>query len=101
MKVSIYYGHGLNVVVNTTVAHAASKRYPISLMFGCAKVTVPDFPAFLECMWAGFCECSKHSFGEQMRRLYTATVVVDDGHIYPVWIRYDEESGGVRYGSIY
>lgn len=100
MKVSINYEHGLNLVVGTAISHAVSRRIPITLQFGCATLIVPDFPAFLECMWAGFSYCSSQSFGEQMRRIYTISVCVDDGGLYGVWLRYDEESKGIRYGSI-
>lgn len=100
MKVAINYGNGLNVAISSAVSHAVSKRYPVSLQFGCAKITVPDFPSFLECMWVGFGECSKRSFGEQMRRVYTATVSLDDEHFYSIWFRYDDISMGIRYGSI-
>lgn len=100
MKVTINYEHGLNLVVKSAIHHATVKRFLLSLQFGCATFNVPDFPAFLECMWVGFCECSKHSLGDQMRCIYDVTVCMDDGSLYGVWVRYDEESGGLRYGSI-
>lgn len=101
MKVSINYEHGLNVVVSTAIGHAVSKKIAVSLQFGCATLTVPDFPAFLECMWVGFGECSRRSLGDQMRRLYTISVLTDDGNSYGVWVRYDAECAGIRYGSIH
>ena len=100
MKVTINYEHGLNLVVGSAISHAVSKRLSISLQFGCATITVPDFPSFLECMWVGFCECSKRSLGDQMRRVYDVTVYMDDGSLYGVWVRFDAEYGGLRYGSI-
>lgn len=101
MKVSINYEHGLNLVVSSAVNHAISKHFSLYLQFGCATFTVPDFPSFLECLWVGFGECSRHSLEEQMRRLYTISVLTDDGNSYGVWVRYDEKSGGIRYGSIH
>lgn len=101
MKVTINYEHGLNLVIGSALSHAISKRYPISLQFGCATIYIPDFPAFLECMWAGFYECSKGSIGEQMRRIYDVSVCMDNGDLYGVWILYDEHSKGLRYGSIH
>lgn len=100
MKVTINCEHGLNLVVSSTISHAVSKHFSVSLQFGCATITVPDFPAFLECMWAGFCECSKRSLGDQMRRVYDVSVCMDDSSLYGVWVRFDKESGGLRYGSI-
>lgn len=100
MKVSICYEHGLNIVVKSAVHHAILKRYLISLQFGCATFYVPDFPAFLECMWVGFGECSKRSLAEQMRRVYTISVHTDDGNYYGLWVRYDEDYNGLRYGSV-
>ena len=100
MKVTINYEHGLNQVVVSAIGHAVSKRLPITLQFGCVTITLPDFPVFLECMWAGFCECSKRSLGDQMRRVHDITVRMDDGTLYGVWVRYDSENGGIRYGSI-
>ena len=100
MKVTINYEHGLNQVVGSAIGHAISKHYPISLQFGCATITVQEFPSFLECMWVGFGECSKRSLGDQMRRVYDVSVCMDDGALYGVWVRYDETSGGLRYGSI-
>ena len=100
MKVTINYEHGLNLVVGTAIGHAISKRYSLSLQFGCATFTVPDFPAFLECMWVGFGECSRRSLGDQLRRVYDVSVCMDDSSQYGVWIRFDVESGGLRYGSI-
>ena len=101
MKVTINFEHGLNQVVGSAIGHAISKHYPLSLQFGCATFTVPDFPSFLECMWAGFYECSMRSLGDQMRRVYDVSVCLDDGSLYGVWIRYDEELRGLRYGGIY
>ena len=100
MKVTINYEHGLNLVIGSAISHAISKRYSLSLQFGCATISVPGFPAFLECMWVGFGECSRRSLGDQMRRVYDIAVCLDDGSLYGVWVRYDEESGGLRYGSI-
>ena len=100
IKVTINYVHGLNLVVGSAISHAISKRFSLSLQFGCATITVPDFPAFLDCLWVGFCECSKRSLGEQMRRVYDVSVCLDDDSRYGVWIRYDEKSAGLRYGSI-
>lgn len=100
MKVSICYEHGLNIVVKSAIYHAILKRYLISFQFSCATLYVPDFPTFLECMWVGFSECSKSSLGDQMRRVYTMSVTTDDGNSYGVWVRYDEESCGIRYGSV-
>lgn len=100
MKVSINYEHGLNLVVGTAISHAVSNKIPITLQFGCATFNVPDFPAFLKCMWAGFCECSKKSLGNQMRRTYNVSVSMDDLYLFGVWVRYDEVIGGIRYGSV-
>ncbi len=100
MKVTINYEHGLNLVVGSAISHAVSKRISLSLQFGCATFIVPDFPTFLECMWVGFSECSRRSMAVQMRRFYDVSVCMDDGSLYGVWVRFDEESGGLRYGSI-
>lgn len=100
MKVTINYEHGLNSVVKTAVNRAFDKRFTVFFMYGRATIVVPDFPTFLECMWAGFCECSRCSLGDQMRRVYDISVCMDDGYLYGVWVRFDEESGGLRYGSI-
>lgn len=100
MKVTINNEHGLNMVVASAVMRAFSKRLQISMQFGCSTICVPDFPTFLECMWDGFCKCSRFSLGEQMRRVYDVSVYMDDGTMYGVWIRYDEKTGGIRYGSI-
>lgn len=99
MKITINYDHGLNHVVSSAVSNAITKRFPISLHHGCATFTVPDFPAFLGCMWVGFSECSKRSLGEQIRRKYTVGVLTGDENYYLVWVRYDELSKGIRYGS--
>ena len=100
MKVTINYEHGFNIVVSMALGCAISKKMPVSLQFGCATVTVPDFAAFLECMWEGFSECSRRSLGDQLRRVYDVSVCMDDGSLYGVWVRYDAECGGLRYGSI-
>lgn len=100
MKVTISYEHGLNLVVGTAVSHAVSSRISVTLKFGCATINVPDFPTFLRCMWAGYSYCSSRSLGEQMRRIYTISICMDDGTMYGVWVRYDEDSKGIRYGSI-
>lgn len=100
MKVTVNLEHGLNVVVGSAIHHAVSKRFSISLQFGCATIVVPDFPSFLECMWVGFYNCSVRSLGDQMRRVYDVSVCLDDGALYGVWIKYDEALGGLHYGSI-
>lgn len=100
MKVTINYEHGINTVVSMALGCAISKKMPVSLQYGCATITVPDFPSFLECMWEGFCECSRRSLGDQMRHVYDVSVCLDDDSLYGVWVRYDEGSGGLRYGCI-
>lgn len=101
MKVILSHQQGTNAVIQSAINKALESKISLNLCFGNVVFLVDDFPAFLRCMWSGFASASRLSVPIVMGITYTLSVVVDDGTIYNVWLRYDDKAGGLRYGSIH
>lgn len=101
MKVILSHQQGTNPVIQTAIDKALESKISLSLCFGNVVFHVDDFPAFLRCMWSGFAYASRLSVPLVMRMTYTLSVVVEDGSLYNVWLRYDDKAEGLRYGSIH
>lgn len=84
-----------HAVVNALLAH-----HSVSKVYRTWSVTVPDWPSWLRCMWHAFAISSRGSYGDAMRRVYRFRVTVDSGATYEVAVRFDLDSGGLRYGSV-
>lgn len=101
MKVIVSHQQGTNPVIQSAIDKALESKISLSLCFGNVVFLVDDFPSFLRCMWYGFASASRQSVPMAIGMTYTLSVVVDDGTIKNVWLRYDDKAGGLRYGSIH
>lgn len=100
MIISISYEKGTNPVLVAACEAAIDRRMPVSMAFGCLRITAETFRDFLSCIWHGFSVASCGSNGWAMRVRYDCVVAMPNGHRYNVWFRYDEENKGIAYGSI-
>lgn len=100
MIVSISYEKGTNPVLVAACEKAIDSRMPVSMVYGNLRISAVEFRDFLTCMWHGYAEASKRSYGWAMKRRYECTVVVSNVNRYYVWFQLDEDLKGIRYGSI-
>lgn len=82
------------------LAFALEQRYSVKRHYGVWSVDVPDWPCWLRCLWHGYADMSRYSFGEAIRRPYFFDVITSDGVEYKVRVVFDEVDGGIRYGSV-
>lgn len=100
MIVSISYVKGTNPVLIAACEMAIEKKFPVSLVYGNLRISVEEFQDFLTCIWHGYAEASKGSYGWAMKRRYECVVVMPNESRYNVWFQLDEDLKGIRYGSI-
>ena len=100
MIVTISYEKGTNPVLVAACEEAIERRMPVSMVFGNLRISAIEFRDFLSCIWKGLCEASRGSNGWALRQRYECCVVMPDEKRYNVWFKYDENCGGIRYGSI-
>lgn len=82
------------------MAFAIGYGLTVTRYYGMWSVEVPDWPCWLRCLWHGFADMSRFSFGEEIRRPYFFTVITSDGKEFNVRVVFDEVDGGIRYGSV-
>lgn len=89
-----------SVLLWRAVGIAIERRYSVSRRNGLWHVVVPDWPAWLSCLWHAWAELSRGSYADAMLRHYVFTVTMDDGWHGCVEVWYDMNTGGVHYGSV-
>lgn len=99
MIVYIDYEKGTNPVLVAACEEAIERRMPVSMIYGNLRITAVEFRDFLSCIWHGFAEASKGSYGWATRRRYTCQVLMENRGHYDVWFQMDEGLKGIHYGS--
>lgn len=100
MIVTISYEKGTNPVLVAACEMAIERRMPVSMVYGNLRISAVEFRDFLSCIWHGFAEASKGSYGWALRRRYTCTVVMPNEQRYNVWFQMAEDVKGICYGSL-
>lgn len=101
MKVYINYEKGSNPVVLNAKILALARKIPTYHEYECVVFKVYTWTTFLRLMWHGFAIASKDSCGFAMKKRYFVQVQTDGGNLYQTEVWLDEQSGGVRYVSLY
>lgn len=79
---------------------AVERCYDVSRRNGLWHVCVPDWPAWLSCLWRAWAVLSRGSDADAMLRHYMFIVTLDKGWHGCIEVWYDMNTGGVRYGSV-
>lgn len=87
-------------LLSRAIGMAIEKRLPVSRSYIKWSVEVPDWPAWLRCLWHGYADLSRGCNADDMRKRYIFEVSLDGSSSYNVWVVFDEQSGGLRYGSL-
>lgn len=79
---------------------AIEKRFSVVRSDVKWTVDVPRWSSWLECLWHAFSDLSRGCNADAMRRRYFFEICWDGSKWHNIWVAFDEEYVGLRYGSL-
>lgn len=87
-------------LMSRALGMAIEKRFSVVRSYIKWTVDVPGWHSWLLCLWHGYADLSRGCNADAMRKRYIFEVTLDGSRWYDVWVVFDEQSGGLRYGSL-
>lgn len=101
MTISLNWEKGNNPVLRCMRLYAENHKIPAYTEYSMLKLHVVEFQQFLNCLWHGMAWASRFYVGDALSKKYVVVVTDHHGRKFNTRVWYDEETKGIRYGSLY